>query len=313
MKQATEIAIKLKGTPVKLTYSREEDFTHDFPRQIGMGRASGTVINGKVETLDLSIATVSASLSQLSRLGQSLPGPDKQIVAGAWDLPYAIPNFRVRGYKVPELAPTSSWRSVGAVTGGFFADCAVDEFIHQAGADPLEERLRLCNDDVARKVLEAVGEMSNWGSDLGANRGRGIAFVHSFGVPVAEVVEVTNTEDGIKIDKVFVAADVGKVIDPINFDNQVKGGVVWGLGHAMNCEVTYSDGMAEQNNFDEFQGMRMSQCPVIKVRGLENAAKVHGIGEPPVPPAAPALANAIFAATGKRLREMPFNKEIDFA
>jgi isoquinoline 1-oxidoreductase beta subunit len=126
------------------------------------------------------------------------------------------------------------------------------------------------------------------------------------------VVEVTNTDQGIKIDKVFVAAEVGKIMDPVNFENQVKGGIVWGLGHAMNCEITYADGMAEQSNYHAYEGMRMYQCPIIEVRGLENGSKVRGIGEPPVPPAAPALANAIFAATGKRIREMPFNKHIDF-
>jgi isoquinoline 1-oxidoreductase beta subunit len=103
------------------------------------------------------------------------------------------------------------------------------------------------------------------------------------------------------------------VLDPVNFESQVTGGVVWGLGHAMNCETTYADGMAEQTNYHRFQGMRLYQCPEIEVRGLENSPKVLGIGEPPVPPAAPALANAIFAATGKRLREMPFDKFVDFA
>ena len=120
------------------------------------------------------------------------------------------------------------------------------------------------------------------------------------------------TEDGIKIDKVFVAADVGQVVDPINFDNHVKGAVIWGLGHAMNSEITYADGMAEQSNYHDAEGMRMYQTPEIIVRGLENQSKIRGIGEPPVPPAAPALANAIFAATGQRIREMPFNKFIDF-
>ena len=140
-----------------------------------------------------------------------------------------------------------------------------------------------------------------------------MAFVDSFGVPTAEVVEVSNTAAGIRIDKVFVAADVGTIVDPVNFDNQVKGAVVWGLGHAMNCEITYADGMAQQSNFHAHAGMRMHQCPEIHVRGLELASKIRGIGEPPVPPAAPALANAIFAATGQRLREMPFNKFVTFA
>lgn len=309
-----EIARQMPGTPVKLIYSREEDFAHDFPRQIGMARGRGMVKDGKVDTYDLQVATVSSSASQSARLGQSRPpGADGQIAAGAWNQPFAIPNFRMRAYKVPELAPTSSWRSVGASSQGFFANALLDELIHAAGADPLRERLRLCNHDVARKVLEAVGEMSNWGSMLEPHRGRGVAFVESFGVPVAEVVEVTQTDRGIRIDKVFVAADVGRVIDPVNLDNHVKGAVVWGLGHAMNCEITYSDGMAQQTNFPQHQGMRFDQCPQIVVRALENGPRVRGIGEPPVPPAAPALAAAIFAATGKRLREMPFSKFVDFA
>lgn len=309
---AAEIANQMRGTPVKLTYSREEDFAHDYPRQISMARGRGAVKDGKVEAYDLSIASVSSSASQIGRIGMSMPGPDAQIPAGAWNLPYAVPNFRVSAYRVPELAPTSSWRSVGASSAGFFADCLLDELIHAAGADPLEERLRLCTHDLARKTLEAVGEMSGWGGDLGPDRGRGVAFVNSFGVPCAEVVEVTNTPDGIKIDKVFVAAEVGTVVDPVAFDNQVKGGVVWALGHAMNCELTYADGIAEQSNYHAFEAMRMYQCPQIEVRGLENGDSVRGVGEPPVPPAAAALANAIFAATGKRLREMPFNKHIDF-
>lgn len=309
---AAEIAVQMRGVPVKLTYSREEDMTHDFPRQIGMSRSKGTVKDGQVESWALDIATVSAARSQANRLGQPVPGPDMQIVAGAWNMPYAIPNLRVRGYAVPDLAPVSSWRSVGASTSGFFAESFLDELIHAAGADPLQERIRLCNNDVHRKVLEAVAEMSDWGSDLGENRGRGVAMVESFGVPMAQVVEVTMTDRGIKIDRVFAACDVGTVLDPENFENQVSGAINFGLGHAINCEITYADGMAEQMNFDAHDGMRMYQSPEIFVRGLENGAKVRGIGEPGVPPAPAALANAIFAATGTRLREMPFGKFIDF-
>lgn len=311
VKQTAEIAMQMPGVPVKMTYSREEDFVQDFTRQIGMSRGRGVVKDGRVETFDIQVATSSVSRSQTARMGQSMPGPDSQIVAGVWNQPYGFKNHRVRAYAVPGLAPVSSWRSVGASTGGFFSEGLLDELIHAANADPLEERIRLCTDDVTRKVLEAVADMSSWGGQLGPNKGRGVAMVHSFGVPVAEVVEVTNTDGGIKIDKVWVAADVGRVVDPINFDNIVKGGVIWGLGHAINSEITYADGMAEQTNFYTHEGMRLYQCPEIIVKGLENGP-VKGIGEPPVPPAAPALANAIFSATGQRLREMPFYNHIDF-
>ena len=134
---------------------------------------------------------------------------------------------------------------------------------------------------------------------LGRDRGRGLAFTLSFGVPVAEVIEVTNTPDGIKIDKVFVAVDVGPVLDPENFENQIQGGVIWGLGHAMNGELTYKDGIAEQTNYDAFEGMRFYQAPSIQCWWpAPSDSEIRGMGEPSVPPAAPALANAIFAATG---------------
>ncbi|MBU2981785.1 molybdopterin-dependent oxidoreductase [Lentibacter algarum] len=312
IKQAAEIANQMRGTPVKLTYSREEDFAHDFPRHISMGRMRGKVSGGKVEALDLSIAAPSVAASQGARAGLPMGGPDSQIVAGAWNNPYALPNYRMQGYRAPELAPVSSWRSVGAPGAGFIFDTALDELIHAAGADPMAERIRLMQHETSRKVLEAVAEMSSWGGELGPNKGRGVSFIESFGVPVAEVVEVTNTEDGIKIDKIWIAADVGTVVDPVNFENLVQGGVVFGLGHAINCEITYSDGMAEQENYPDHEAMRLYQCPEIVVRGLENANHIRGIGEPPVPATAPALGNAIFAATGKRLREMPFNKGVEF-
>ena len=312
VREATEIAMQMKGTPVKLTYSREEDTLQNDTRQIAMARGRGAVRDGKVEAFDLGIAMPSVIASQMGRQGLPTPGPDLQIVAGAWEQPMQIPNYRVTGYRAPELAPISSWRAVGASTNGFFHDVFLDELIHAAGADPMDERLRLCWHDPSRKTLEAVAEMSGWGSALGPDKGRGVAFCMSFGVPTAEVVEVTHVDGSIKIDKVWVAAEVGRVIDPVNFENMVQGGIVWALGHAMNSEITISDGMAEQRNYYDFEGMRLAQAPDIFVKGLENGDTVRGMGEPMVPPAAAALSNAIFAATGQRIREMPMNRHIDF-
>jgi isoquinoline 1-oxidoreductase beta subunit len=312
VRQAIELAKAFRGPPIKMTWTREEDMTHDYPRPLAMARMRGAVKDGRVDAYDLSIASQSVTASQLGRQNLWIPGPDVAIVAGAWDQPFKIPHYRVTGYRVPEMVPVSSWRSVGASGNGFLHEGFLDELIHAAGADPLKERLRLCWHEPSRKVLEAVGEMSNWGSDPGKNRGRGLAFTLSFGVPVAEVVEVTNTPRGIRIDKVFVAVEVGKVLDPVNFDNQVRGGVIWGLGHAMNAELTYADGIAQQTNYHAFEAMRLYQVPPIDIRALTNASEIRGIGEPTVPPAAPALASAIFAATGARIRELPLNKHIDF-
>jgi isoquinoline 1-oxidoreductase subunit beta len=317
VKQAALLAQAHPGVPIKMTWTREEDMTHDFPRPLAIARLRGTVGNGQVQTLDLGIASPSVSASQMGRLGFPAAGPDVAIVAGAWDQPFAIPNYRVTGYKAPATVPISSWRSVGASGNGFLHESALDELIHRAGADPLAERLRLCSHEPSKRVLQAVGEISGWNTPLapspdGAKRGRGIAFTLSFGVPVAEVVEVTATEQGIRIDKVFVACEVGKVLDPVNFEGQVQGGVVWGLGHAMNCELVYEDGVPQQANFHAYPGMRLNQTPQIVVKALETTDEIKGIGEPSVPPAAPALANAIFAATGQRIRELPLNKAVAF-
>ncbi|RLJ40923.1 isoquinoline 1-oxidoreductase beta subunit [Litoreibacter meonggei] len=314
VEQAVELAMAVKGTPVKMTWSREEDMTHDYPRPAAVSRGRGKVADGKVDTFDLSVSQSALTPNWFGRLtGTTIPGPDATITTGSWDQPFDIPNYRVTGYRAPDMVPVSSWRSVGASGNGFFHDCFLDELIHAAGVDPLAERIRLCLDDASRKVLETVGDMSRWdGSTPGENRGRGVAFCMSFGVPVAQVIEVTKTDAGIKIDKVFCVVDSGPVLDPTNFEAQVFGGVIFGLGHAMNAELTYENHAPQQDNFHAYEGMRLYQTPVIEVKALSNASKIRGIGEPGVPPAAPALANAIFAATGQRIRELPLNKHINF-
>ena len=311
--QAVELGMAMKGVPVKMTWSREEDMTHDYPRPMQISRAKGTVRDGKVESYDLSIVSQSVTTSWLGRLMLAPPGPDITIVAGAWDQPFAIPNYRVTGYRAKEMIPVSTWRSVGASGNGFLHAAFLDELIHAAGADPISELIRLCNHDVSRKVLETLRELSGWsGSRIDATRARGVAFTLSFGVPVAEVVEVNDTPRGIKIEKVFVVCDVGRIVDPVNFESQMMGGVIWGLGHAMNCELTYENYAPQQTNYHVYQGMRLYQAPEVVVKGLQLGSQIRGIGEPAVPPAAPALANAIFAATGKRIRELPLNKQMRF-
>lgn len=312
IRPAAEIANKMRGTPVKLIFSREEDFLQDFPRQLSMGRMRGVARDGRIEAAEFLISSTPVMASQMGRLGMPVEGPDAQTPMGVRPMSYRIPNLRISTYAARGLSPVSSWRSVGASTGGFISEGFIDELIHAAGLDPMRARIDMCKIDYHRKVIEAVADMCDWQGPLGNGRGRGVAFVESFGVPVCEVVEVTATEAGIRIDNVWVAADVGPVLDPVNFENLVQGGVVWALGHAMNCELTYAGGQVEQTNYQAHEGMRIHQCPAIAVRGLANGPKIRGIGEPPVPPAAPALANAIFAATGQRIREMPFNKFVNF-
>ena len=311
--QAIEIAMTVPGVPVKTTWSREEDMTHDFPRPLHMARARGSVEDGRVVACDIDSISPSLSKSWFGRVFVVPPGPDTLLVWGAYDQPYSIPNYRVTGYQAPEMVPIGSWRSPGACSNSFFHESFLSELIFAANADPLLERLRLISDPVSRRVLEAVGEMSNWvGPDIGPGRGRGIAFAHSHHVPVAEVIDVTMTDRGIRIDEVWIAADCGPVFDPINAEAQMTGAAVWGLGHAMNCELTYESYAPVQTNYHAYQGMRLYQTPRIHTRLLGKAHEVAGLGEPTTAPAAPALADAIFAATGQRIREMPFNRQIDF-
>ena len=155
--------------------------------------------------------------------------------------------------------------------------------------------------------------MSRWDEKLPEGHGRGVAFTLSFGVPTAEVIEVANTPDGIRIEKIFAAVDVGTALDPHNIEAQVQSGIVYGLSAAVHGRITFSGGAVQQSNFHDYDGLRINHIPSIEVRILENAEEIRGIGEPGTPPAAPALANAIFAATGKRLRELPLNLHVEFA
>ncbi|MFY1708472.1 xanthine dehydrogenase family protein molybdopterin-binding subunit [Tritonibacter scottomollicae] len=314
VEQAVELALAVPGRHLKLTWSREEDMSHDYPRPASVAAGRGKVADGKVVAFDLSVGQSAMAPEWFGRLsGMSLPGPDATITTGSWDQPFDIPDYRVTGYRAPSMVPVSSWRSVGASGNGFYHDSFLDELIHAAGADPLAERIRLCLHEPARKVLEAVGEMSGWdGHSIGEGRGRGVGFCMSFGVPCAQVIEVTQTEAGIRIDQVYVAVDVGEVLDPTNLEAQVFGGVIFGLGHAMNCALTYEGHAPLETNYHAYEGMRLYQAPQIEVRALSNGSRIRGVGEPGVPPAAPALANAIFAATGQRIRELPLNKHIDF-
>jgi isoquinoline 1-oxidoreductase beta subunit len=312
--QAIQIAASMPGTPIKTTWSREEDMTHDYPRPLHMAHGRGTVGGGRVLSYDLDTISPSLISSWFGRIFVVPPGADTMLVWGAYDQPYAIPDYRITGYAAPPLIPLGSWRSPGACSNSFFHESFLSELIHAAGADPLEERLRLIADADSRRVLEAVGEMADWaGADIGPGRGRGIAFAHTHGVPVAEVIDVTMTERGLRIDEVWIAADCGTVFDPVNAEAQLTGAAIFGLGHAMNCELTYENHAVQQTNFDAFEGMRLYRTPRFHTRLLGLAERVRGLGEPATAPAAPALADAIFAATGQRPREMPFTKSVDFA
>ncbi|WP_281954226.1 xanthine dehydrogenase family protein molybdopterin-binding subunit [Pseudophaeobacter arcticus] len=313
--RAVQIAQQLKGTPVQLTWSREEDMRHDYYRPGAIGRYRAAVKDGKAVMVHGKIAAQSTTQEGAGRmLGLPMSGPDKGHVDAAFNQPLAIPNFRVEGYIAKPMIPVGFWRSVAASFNGFFSDSIIDEMAHKAGRDPLEFRLELARAEwePAAKVLETVRDMSGWTGKTPAGIGRGVALVYSFGTPVAQVIEVADRDGDIAITKAWIAADLGLVVDPQNTEAQLFSGLAYGLSAACFGEITFDNGAVEQENFPDYDAMRMPSMPAVEVAVLQNQKHMGGAGEPGTPPAAPALANALFDLTGERARELPLNKRFSF-
>jgi len=311
---AANVAKELPDTPVQLTWSREEDMRHDYYRPGAMARFRGAVKDGKAVLLDGQIAAQSATQQAMGRwLGMPAAGPDKGTVDGAFNQPYSIPNYRIRGYLADLDIPVGFWRSVGASMNGFLFDCFIDEMAHAAEADPLAFRLALAQDEHApsAKVLEAVREMSGWSGETPEGIGRGVGFCYSFGVPTATVIEVTDRDGQIEISRAWIAADVGTALDPGNLEAQFTGAMVYGLSAACFGEITFAEGAVEQANFPDYDALRIHNTPVTEVKILENQMHITGAGEPGTPPAMAALANALFDLTGTRARQLPLMHEFD--
>jgi len=301
---AAKVAKAMPGVPVKTTWSREEDMRHDKYRPPALARFKGVVKDGQAVMLDGQLA---------SQTVLPIPGPNRENVTGSFDQPYGIPNYRMRGYLADLGLPVGFWRSVGASSNGFVFESFIDEMAHAAGRDPLEFRLELIRreHEPSAKLLETVREMSGWTGQTPEGIGRGVAFTYSFGTPVAEAIEVQDTGSGIKITNCWIAVDPGIALDPGNIEAQMVGGAIYGLSAAAYGEITFADGEVEQFNFPDYDALRMHTAPRFEVRILENNRYMGGIGEPGTPPAAPALANALFDLTGIRARELPLMKTFD--
>lgn len=312
---AARVAAAMPGVPVQVTWSREEDMGHDMYRPGAVARMRGAVgTDGTALLLDGRIAAQSATRSAMQRiLGIRGGGPDKVHVEGAFNAPYAIPSYRIRGYLADLDIPVGFWRSVGNSFNGFFIESFVDEMAHAAGRDPLLFRRDLARAEwqPAAQVLDAVAEMSDWTGRTPDGVGRGVAMCYSFGTPVAQVIEVVQEERGIRIARAWIAADLGTALDPGNIRAQMFGGMAYGLSAACFGEITFADGAVEQTNFPDYDALRMHSMPRVEVRVLENQRHLGGAGEPGTPPAAPALANALFDLTGRRARELPLNRGFD--
>jgi isoquinoline 1-oxidoreductase beta subunit len=316
---AARVAAALPGTPVKVTWSRSEDMTQDYYRPAAIARLSGRLEGGKATALWGRTAAPSAARNALTRLlGFAPPGPDRGSVEGGFDQPYGIPNYRYDGHIADLSVPLGFWRSVGNSMNAFFLESFLDELAHAAGADPLAFRLGLMQDTHAPSaaLLETVRDMSGWDRLKRPGFGRGVAFCYSFGTPVAQVLEVQETDAGIKLTRAWIACDPGLAMDPGIVEAQMTGAMVYGLSAAVQGEITFADQSVEQQNYPDYDPLRMHTTPTFEVTILQNNGTfghIGGVGEPGTPPAAPALANALFDLTGIRARELPLNRNFQFA
>ncbi|MBT3142995.1 xanthine dehydrogenase family protein molybdopterin-binding subunit [Phaeobacter gallaeciensis] len=311
---AVKVAMAMPGTPILTTWSREEDMRHDYYRPGAIARMRGAIKDGKAVLMDGHLATQSPTQQAMERItGMAGAGPDKVLVEGFFNQPYAIPNYRMSGYISDLKIPVGFWRSVGNSHNAFFHDTFMDEMAHAAGRDPLEFRLEMARPewDVAARVLETVRDMSGWTGKTPDGVGRGVAFAYSFGTPVAQVIEVVDEDGTIRINKAWIACDMGLALDPGTVKAQMFGGMMYGLSAASFGEITFADGEVEQFNFPDYDAVRMHTAPQVDIQILETNRFMGGAGEPGTPPAAPALGNALFDLTGKRARTLPLNQHFD--
>lgn len=313
---AARVAREMPGTPVQVTWSREEDMTHDFYRPAALARVRGAVADGRATLMDARIASPGLMAQAGARMmGIPVAGADIAIVEGSADQPYAIPDYRVRGYAADLAIPVGFWRSVGSSFNGFIHESFIDELAHAAGRDPMAFRLDHVRPEsaVAAGVLEAVREMSGWDRPKPPGTGRGVAMTWSFGTPVAQVVEVVAEGGRIRIARGWIACDTGVVLDPGILRAQMEGGMLFGLSAAVHGRISFAEGAVQERNFPDYDALRMSGAPRLETRLLDSNPHMGGGGEPGTPPAAAALANALFDLTGERARSLPLDRQFDFA
>ena len=293
--QAAQVA-KAVGGPVKLIWSREEDMAQDRYRPATISR-----FRGGLDDSGRPVAWANLYVN-------------KHEPAEAPRIPYAIENLRIASVASPTHVPFGFWRSVDHSQHAFFTESFIDELATLAGADPyLFRRDLLSRAPRDRDVLDAAAERTGWGAPLTAGRGRGIALHRSFGSIVAEVAEVTVDAGGVRVDRVVCAVDAGFAINPDGLIAQMESGIVYGLTAALYGEITIRDGAVAQSNFHDYPMLRIDAMPTIEVVIVNSGEALGGAGEPGTPPIAPAVANAVFAATGQRIRRLPLSRSVTVA
>jgi isoquinoline 1-oxidoreductase beta subunit len=310
VREAVQLS-KAVGKPVKVIWTREDDTRGGFyrPRAVHSLRAG-------LDDSGAPVAWQQRVVCQSFMVGTPFEGflvkdgVDETAVEGAKELPYGIPNVRVEWQQAPGGVPTLWWRSVGHSHSAFAVECFLDELAHAAGEDPLAFRLALLGDRARHKrVLETAAERGSWGKPVAGGRARGLAVHASFGSFIAHVAEVSVEDGRIRVHKVTCAIDCGPVVNPDTVRAQMEGAIVFGLSAALYGEITFERGRVRQGNFHNYRMLRIHEMPEGEVHVIPSTESMGGVGEPGVPPVAPAVGNALFALTGKRLRRLPFRAE----
>ncbi len=294
--EAIELAQKL-DTPVKVVWTREDDLRHGLYRP-----ATYNVLRAGLDARGVPLAW-----------SHRLVGPDGasfMITRGADELIYAIPHFRLEQVKQDPGIPIAPWRGVGPSQNGFVVESFVDELAHAAGRDPYAFRRELvAGQPRLLAVLDTAARNAGWGTPAPAGRHRGIALWQFGETRVAEVAEVSVQQDGVvRVHRVVCAVDAGIVINPDTVESQTQSNVVYGLTATLYGDITLDRGRVVQSNFHQYPMLRMAEMPVIDVHLVPNDAPPSGVGEAGLPPIAPAVCNAIYAATGKRIRRLPVGR-----
>ena len=299
---------KISGKPVKLIYSREDDMAAGFYRPASVAKFEAA-LDAKGQPTMLKCGVGSPSIMAASGF-MKIPdnGVDSFAMEGIADHPYDIANQRIAYGRTEPGPQVWFWRSVGHSQNIFFIESFIDELAAAAKADPFEYRRALLGKQPRYKgVLELAAQKAGWGSPLPKGVFRGIAVAQSFGSYVAEVAEVSIGADGTpRVHRVVAAVDCGMTVNPQTIERQIEGAIVYGLSAALYGRIGFKDGRVEQGNFNDYPVLRMNEMPKVEVHIVQSSEKPGGIGEPGTPPIAPAVANAVFALTGKRLRSLPF-------
>jgi len=313
--QAAAIAKTAPGVPVQVIWSREDDMRHDFYRPATVSRLRAALdADGRVTAFVAHSAGQAPFKAYSKRVGFLLTqyGPDRTSTEGTWDQPYAFPALHASHSETESAIPVGSWRSVGHSHQAFFVESFIDELAASAKQDPAAYRAAMLQSHPrALRVLQLAAEKSGWGTPLeptadGRPRARGIALHAAFGSIVAEVADVSVALDGrIRVHRVVAAVDCGLAVNPNIIAQQIEGGIIDGLSAALYGELAVEGGTPRQSNFHDYRLLRIDECPVIETHIVPSLDVPSGIGEPGLPPIAPAVANAVFALTGTRLRSLP--------